>query len=196
MHLSASTVAQQITMSLKNVSLTKALSEIKSQSGYGFVIYTGTPLKNAKPVTISVKDAALDKVLQQIFEEQPMSYQIESKTIVIREKAIPRKTAIKESETAFVEEQQQPIRGRVTNEKGEPLAGATVYVLDAEGKRTSLQTLSDDNGGFRLDNVQEGTFLEISYLGYIPKKGDSQFSDGQYPPFPFYCRDERSRSSD
>lgn len=168
MHLSASTVAQQITMSLKNVSLTKALSEIKSHSGYDFVIYTGTSLKNAKPVTISVKDAVLDKVLQQIFEDQPMSYQIQSKTIVIREKAIPRKTAIKESEAALLEEQ-QPIRGRVTNENGEPLAGATVYVLDAEGKRTPVLAIADRNGNFQLDNVQEGVMLEVTFLGYKPQ---------------------------
>lgn len=166
MHLSASTVAQQITMSLKNVSLTKALSEIKSQSGYDFVIYTGTPLKNAKPVTISVKDVALDKVLQQIFEEQPMSYQIQSKTIVIREKEIPRKTVIKESEAAFVEEQQQPIRGRVTNDKGEPLAGATIYVLDIDGKRSSNQAITNNDGDFQIINVSEGIRLEVVYMGY------------------------------
>lgn len=56
-----------------------------------------------------------------------------------------------------------PVSGRITNEEGEPIAGASVQV-----KRSVIGTVADMNGFFRLGNVHLGDELTISAVGYEP----------------------------
>lgn len=58
----------------------------------------------------------------------------------------------------------QTITGRVTDEKGAPLPGATVLV-----KGTTTGTITDLDGDFVLD-ADADAILQISYLGYIQKE--------------------------
>lgn len=58
----------------------------------------------------------------------------------------------------------KPISGVITDEQGEPLAGATVLV-----KGTTNGTTTDVDGRFSL-NADEGAVLVISYLGYVSQE--------------------------
>ena len=58
----------------------------------------------------------------------------------------------------------QPISGRVTDETGAPLPGATVLV-----KGTTKGTITDTDGKFVID-ADADAVLEISYVGYAPKE--------------------------
>ena len=60
---------------------------------------------------------------------------------------------------------QGEISGRVANEKGEPVAGATVT---AEGCGNVVTT--DNNGYFKLHNMPKGGMLLISAVGYNSRK--------------------------
>ncbi len=53
------------------------------------------------------------------------------------------------------------VRGTVTDENGDPLIGATVLVSN-----TNIGTVTDLNGTYVLDGVDENATLEISYVGY------------------------------
>ena len=55
--------------------------------------------------------------------------------------------------------------GRVTNDKGEPIPGATVLI---EG--TNSGTATDKNGFFRLENFSSNGVLQVSSVGYESKK--------------------------
>ncbi len=55
--------------------------------------------------------------------------------------------------------QADAIRGKVLDDKGEPIAGATIRV-----KNTAKGTVTDANGNFKL-NVDEGTSISISAIG-------------------------------
>src|ERR1700730_2892113 len=57
------------------------------------------------------------------------------------------------------------VHGRVTDESGNPLSGATIQV-----KGSSRQTLTDDKGFFALDQVDPTAVLVISYVGYTSKE--------------------------
>jgi hypothetical protein len=57
------------------------------------------------------------------------------------------------------------IMGRITDEKGTPVGGATVVI-----KGTSIATVSDGNGFFRLQNVPVNAVLVVSSVGYVPKE--------------------------
>jgi iron complex outermembrane receptor protein len=58
----------------------------------------------------------------------------------------------------------QPIPGRVTDETGAPLPGATVIV-----KGTTNGTITDTDGKFVID-ADANDILQISYVGYSPKE--------------------------
>src|SRR6202012_3014337 len=67
LHVSASSLAQKVTLSEKNAQLIDVFSHIRTQTGYDFV-FAGSDLKNLKPVTISVSNEELTNVLNKIFE--------------------------------------------------------------------------------------------------------------------------------
>ncbi len=161
MQVSATGLAQKISLSKSNASLKSIFREIKSQSGYNF-IYTDDQLEGAKTVTIKVKQVELEEVLKEIFKNQQLSYLIDSKTVIIKEKE---KSFFEKAVDRF---QAIDVRGRVMDEKGQPLAGATVTV---RGKNRSVKT--DQNGAFYLENVGENDKLVISYIGYQDKEADA-----------------------
>ncbi|KKO89441.1 hypothetical protein AAW12_23930 [Sphingobacterium sp. Ag1] len=55
----------------------------------------------------------------------------------------------------------ETIKGKVVDEKGNPLAGATIQV-----KGTNFITTSDNTGSFELPDVYAQSELQISYLGF------------------------------
>ncbi|WP_422349535.1 TonB-dependent receptor [Flagellimonas sp.] len=61
----------------------------------------------------------------------------------------------------FVAHAQNSIQGRVTNEKGEPIAFANIAILNS-----SIGTATDDNGEFELDLPSTDAILRITTLGY------------------------------
>ncbi len=65
------------------------------------------------------------------------------------------------------------LEGRVTDEQGEPLTGATVYLHE-----TFQGTLSNDSGYFFLTSVRLGTYhLHITYVGYHAISMDVRVDD-------------------
>ena len=144
----------QITLIEKNAPLEKVLKLIGQQSGYD-IFFNSKLVKKAKPVTITVKQGTLQEALNQCFSEQLLGYTIESNTIVVFEK--------KELPTgaAFLLKQLTDIIGKVLDETGQGLSGATVKV-----KGAAQSVMTDENGNFRLNNVDDNAILVISYLGY------------------------------
>lgn len=153
MHLGAATMAQRITLSLKDASLIKVLSEIKNQSGYDFVIYTGTLLNNVKPISIAVKNTDLDQVLVKVFEGQPLTYELDRKTIIIHEKLATASQLVTPSQQYTVHgvlrDSTGALQGVSIAVKGQPLKGT---VTDVAGRYT-LQVEKDD-------------VLIVRYMGY------------------------------
>lgn len=162
MQVSAAGLAQRITLSKSNAQLESVLTELRKKTGFNFV-YTDLQIKNAKPVSININQARLEEVLDEIFKDQPLMYLINSKTVIIKQK----ENTPEENMIAFYVE--IDVRGRVLDEKGIPLAGATVRV---KGDRKSVTT--DANGSFFIQNVEESDAIVISYMGYVSKELKAQ----------------------
>ena len=57
---------------------------------------------------------------------------------------------------------QNAIRGKITTEDGEPLAGANIVVAN-----TSLGAASDDKGAYKISGLKKGEYrLRVSFFGY------------------------------
>lgn len=152
--LTASAVgnSQPITIQATNAPLEKVLLEIKKQSGY-HLFYKDEWMQKTKLVDIQAVNKSVEEVLRICFKNQPFTFEIVDKTIVIKEKiADPNK------QTTIVNEPPPPItvRGRVVNEHGEGVI-ASVMV-----KGTTNGTTTNSDGHFTLDNVDENAILVIT----------------------------------
>ncbi|WP_244518963.1 TonB-dependent receptor [Parapedobacter composti] len=148
--------AQPVDLSLKEASLESTLKEITKQSGYIFWYEEGL-LKNSNKVTLRGRDMDVKQVLEQIFEKQPLTYEIVGNTVVLKKK-----------EAVYVDPAagrrvQENIRvsGEVTDTAGMKLPSVSVFV---KGK-SNLGTTTDLNGKYVLD-VPENAILVFSMVGY------------------------------
>jgi TonB-linked SusC/RagA family outer membrane protein len=161
MQVSASTFAQRITLSEKDASLMSVFEKISKQSGYDFVI-TNELLSGTKPVNINVKNEALESVLDQLFENQPLSFSLKDKAVIVKKKEPSFLERVVATLTAI------DAAGRVVDETGKPLPGASVKVKSS-GKSVSTNA----KGEFLLKGVEEGTLLVVSFIGYVSKEVDA-----------------------
>ncbi len=153
LHASAKTFSQEITLSLTNANLETVFKEIRKQTHYKF-LYTKEQLGSSQKVSIEVTKEPLEKVLEICFRNQPLTYVLEDKVVVIRFK----EKTIDKVETLIP---LQDISGRITNEQGEPLAGATIAI-----KGTNKATATNDKGEFILTDADATSVLIISSVGY------------------------------
>jgi TonB-dependent SusC/RagA subfamily outer membrane receptor len=149
-----------ITLSEKNASLESVFKKIEQQSGYHFW-YENQLLRKAKKVTLTLQDASLEEAMNQCLKEQPLTYSIVEKTIVIKQRAAPLLTTSAPGISVTMHREFEEISGRVTNERGEPVVGATVQV-----KGTSVATSTDAEGRFRINAPSSQAVLIISYIGF------------------------------
>jgi len=155
LNASANGYSQKVSLNETNSPLDKVFKEIKKQSDYTFV-YTKALLKKANTVTVNINDASIEQALEACFQNQPLTYTIFNKMIVIKEKEIA-------TEIVAVNIPPPPvtISGKVTNDKGEPLSGATVTE-----KGTANATTAKEDGSFSLTVASEKSVLVISYVGF------------------------------
>ncbi len=65
---------------------------------------------------------------------------------------------------------QRTVSGRVVDDSGEPLIGATVRV-----QGTTAGTITDFDGLFSLSDVADDAIVEVSYMGYLPQQLKAAF---------------------
>lgn len=145
--------AQSVSLSFNNAPLKKVLDEIKQQSGYE-LWYNTKVLKKAKPVSVNFNKADLKTALDKIFKDQPLSFEIVGKTIVVKETP--------KAGNAFTPKEYE-VNGEIKDNTGKPLNGATVKVKDG------YQIVSSDSlGRFKIAGITGPAKLIITSLGYEP----------------------------
>ncbi|QQS95461.1 TonB-dependent receptor [Sphingobacterium spiritivorum] len=156
-HVYSSAYSQNINLSFKNEKLGKVLKSISQQSGYR-VFYNSELLKGTKPVSIDVKAGTLNNVLDLVFVNQPLSYRLEGRSILISRQTAAKNMVVHTPAEDF----QEAITGTVTDSTGRSLSGVTVKI-----KGTNSSTATDAQGYFKLTRSQQGhVTLVFSYIGY------------------------------
>ncbi len=145
--------AQNVSLSRKNAALTEVFKIIRKQTGYSF-LYNDRTLSKAKKVTVDLRDVTLEEALQACFKEQPLTWSIENRTIVIKEKEAPVTAPATEAPSS-------EIKGKVEDENGRPIVSATVNI-----KGTKKAAVTDENGMFSLTGVDPNAVLVISSIGF------------------------------
>lgn len=154
-HLNAKAYAQGITIKVTDVTIDKVFAMIQKQTNFVFV-YSGKQLAGTKKVSVNVVNEKLEKVMEVVMDGQPLKYEIDKEYVIIKQKAAAGDLALNKLPGELT--------GKVTNEKGEPVAGATVTV-----KNSNNYAVTDVNGKFTLKGVDPKAELVISSVSFATK---------------------------
>ncbi|WP_177192342.1 TonB-dependent receptor [Chitinophaga arvensicola] len=158
LQVSAEGNAQTVTYSAKGVSLQKVLNAIKEQTGFVF-FYDKEDLKNSQPVTVDLKNVSAQAAMEMVLRQQALSFDIQGNTIFITRNEKPAAPILPAPPPPVV------ISGKVTDETGAPIPGASVVI-----KGTKKGVISGPDGSYQLSNVPENAILVVSSIGYGSKE--------------------------
>ncbi|MDR6941568.1 TonB-dependent receptor [Mucilaginibacter pocheonensis] len=153
--VSATSLAQRITVNKTNQTLISVLRDVRMQTGYNFVI-TDDQAERSKPVTINVSQGELLRVLDELFRSQPLSYKIDNKTIVVSDRRTGADPVFRPTALSVAE-----IRGVVFDEKHEPMPGVTV-----RHKESGTAVSTNVKGEYQIRIPDATGTLTFSFLGY------------------------------
>ena len=157
LHLSATGVSQQVTISCKNMPLPQVLTLIKEQTGFVF-FYRTQDLQGIAPVTAQLSGVPIKTALQQMLPK-PLHFAVQGNTVVISRDIPAQPTA-----PAILPQPAAPlpdVTGKVTDDKGQPLPGISIQV---KGSRKAA--ITDKNGQFTVKEAGNGAILIVSCIGY------------------------------
>lgn len=155
MQVSATVNAQKITLNERNAALANVIDKIRAQTGYDFV-FNFKEVEKAKKVTVNLKNVELEEALKVLFKDQDLVYSLRDNFIVLRPRE---KTFLERLAATFVN---IDLRGRVLDENGQALPGASIKV---KGANKSAQT--NVRGEFSLAGIDANAVITVSYIGYI-----------------------------
>lgn len=148
--------AQQITKVFKNQTLKEVLKEVEKQTGLS-VIYKNDDFDVNKRITATFNDASVTEVMNKVLDRN-LDYELQSNILIISKKPTQSVQQVNQTKT---------ITGKVVDNQGDPVIGATVAV-----KGTGKGTVTDYDGNFKLEGVSNSDVITISYIGF----GTAEFS--------------------
>ncbi|SMC94321.1 TonB-linked outer membrane protein, SusC/RagA family [Pedobacter africanus] len=151
LQVSASVYSQKITLKKKDASIDLILKSIERQSEYVFLYDKLEVIKSGK-VSIDVKDARIEDIMEICLKDQPLTYKIFNKTVILKRKE-------EHTQTLFPGNMFEIIKGKVMDESGRPVPGASIKV-----KGSSASAITDASGFFTI-NAKSDDILVISYVG-------------------------------
>lgn len=155
MSVHASVRSQSVTLSGVNLPLKQVFSAIERQTGY--VVFSNRgDLNNTRPVSLDVQNMPLIALLDFALRDQPLSYIIEGKTIVLSLKPVVKESVKTEAPVA-------DFRGQIKDPTGRPVPRATITI-----RGTGKVILADDEGRFNIPDLPEDATIEISAVGFTP----------------------------
>ncbi len=154
--VSAKGFSQEVNINETNATLESVFNKINLQTGYTFV-YTKSLLEKGKKVSVKSK-GSLENILELCFKDQPITYTILNKMIIIKEK----KTPFLKAPPVVKEVQVKPLEGVVTDESGAPLPGVSVVI-----KGSKIGVVTDKDGRYSLSLPDDAKIvLEFSSVGF------------------------------
>lgn len=144
------------TVQAENTTVKDVLNYIEKNSKYVFIYSEGVQKKLSEKVSISVSNKKVEVILKELCVKVGLEYSITGRQVTI---SLPG-TAKAQQSTG----KETKVTGKVNDNNGEPLIGATVAV-----KGGSAGTITDMDGNFSLAAPANATLL-VSYIGYTPQE--------------------------
>lgn len=154
----ADTYAQKakVSLELNNTTVEKVIETIEQKTDFRF-IYKLNDIDLDRIVSIRVKNQNIDVVLNKLFGGTGTDYKIRDTQIILK-----KSQEITTENFLFLK---QTIKGKVIDENGMPLPGATIVELD-----TKKAVVTDYDGAFEITVENSSSVLVVTYIGYKEKR--------------------------
>jgi TonB-linked SusC/RagA family outer membrane protein len=159
-------LSQRISISVIDMDMEKVLEKIEGQTKVRF-IYSAEVIHAERKVTLDYQNQRLDTVLETLLGPLGIEHKVSKKTILLR-KAAEKKTSLKTEpfENSIPRAQaDREITGKVLDEKGEPIPGASVVV-----KGTTVGTSTNIEGIYQLSVPEDKDIVIFSFVGYVSQE--------------------------
>ena len=147
----ASGQVKTVSLNVRDKALKEVLGMVREQAGVRF-IYSEVELRKAKPVSVEFENQPLQEAMEKLLAGQPFASEIEGDIVVIR----PVSPAPQTQEIKM-----RTVKGKVTDENGQPVPGANVYL-----KGTTIGVATDIDGNYSLTFGDSQAVLMVSFVGY------------------------------
>lgn len=139
----------RFTIHMENVPMEQVVNEIEKQSRYLFLFNKDIDSRRII-VSVNAENQTITQILPALFKDTGLDYTIEGMSILVTKKA-------------DASEKPVQVRGKVLDQQGQPIVGASVIV-----QGTTVGVSTDAQGRFELEVPAPAAsrVLEISYLGY------------------------------
>ena len=139
----------RFTIHLEKVPMEQVVNEIEKQSRYLFLFNKDIDSRRII-VSVNAENQTITQILPALFKDTGLDYTIEGMSILVTKKA-------------DASEKPVQVRGKVLDQQGQPIVGASVIV-----QGTTVGVSTDSQGRFELEVPAPAAsrVLEISYLGY------------------------------
>lgn len=150
--LSAETYSQttKLTIAENNSTLLNVLRTIEAQSEFKF--FYNEKVDVNRTVSVEVSQKSITEILDKVFTNTSVKYKVLGRQIALYDK--------NEMEPFISEQQGKKVTGKVTDQSGAPIPGATIIV---KGTTTGITT--DNDGIYSLSLPSEAKVLVFSFVG-------------------------------
>lgn len=152
---------ENFSFNLENARLDSIIKEIERSSDYVFVFSEDILDKVEEQESINVSNVTIDVLLKELFKDLDLEYRLLDKQIVV----FDGKGGKAEKVVENIYQEDFPIKGKVSNQNGEPVIGATVLV-----KGTRKGAITDFDGNYSFVDVPKDAILVFSFLGFETKE--------------------------
>tara|TARA_Y100001980_G_C14556916_1_gene353648 strand:- start:51364 stop:54603 length:3240 start_codon:yes stop_codon:yes gene_type:complete len=142
-----------VTVSFSEASIDEVFKSLKRETGFNF-LYNDSKIRRIEGISFQANNESLEEVLKSLSITSELQFRRVNNTISVKryeaQESVPRI-----EETLAID-----VSGKVTDENGDGLPGATI-----QEKGTTNGTITDVDGKFSL-NVPEDAVITVSFVGY------------------------------
>ncbi|MFC0321393.1 MULTISPECIES: TonB-dependent receptor [Olivibacter] len=150
-------LAQKVSLNQKNATVAQLLVNIEQQTGYTF-FYRKNDIELMKPLNVSLQNVSVETALNYIFKDQPCSFQIKDKLIVLQ------KRLVNNEPEQLLQQQEHTVSGTVTDSSGMPIPSVSVLI-----KGSTKGTSTNTDGVYQI-KVNPGQALVFRAIGFQEKE--------------------------
>jgi TonB-linked SusC/RagA family outer membrane protein len=138
-------------LKVTNATLPEILKKIDDQTSYA-VAYSKDISQLEKTVTLDISNKSIAEIMATLQAHFPIDFNLTNGVISVKKKPEEKPS-------------DKPIRGKVTNELGEPMVGVNIVL-----KGTTIGTISDANGEYSIAGAPNDGILTFSFIGMLPEE--------------------------
>jgi TonB-linked SusC/RagA family outer membrane protein len=178
----------KVMLELNNQPLKTAFVEIEKQTDFRFA-YNKRQVDHYLNITLAKDNYTVQQLLELLLANTDLTYRLIKNKIIVFQKDKPDPVTVN---TEIITQVEGGIKGRITNDNGEPVLGATVELLGQQ-----KGSAADSVGGFVINGIKPGKYrLQVSGIGFVTVVRDVTINNNQVLELNFQLKSNNNNALD